>query len=38
MDGRTSPDLHPETNAKNFFYAHVINLSTGVISYGFFMT
>ena len=38
MDGRTNPDLHPETNAKNFFYAHVINLSTGVISYGFFMT
>lgn len=36
MDRRTSPDLHPETNAKNFFYVHVINLSTGVISYGFF--
>lgn len=36
MDRRTSPNLHPETNAKNFFYVYVINLSTGVISYGFF--
>lgn len=36
MDRRTSPNLHPETNAKNFFYVYVINLSSGVISYGFF--